>query len=189
MMSAISGSTVDRRPWPEAEKWETVLRKEIPKALAEPPKRRKLFISSRLSVSQSVVSHQPSVKSKPLGNGTMATAHKKSFISSKREWLLDAALMALPLTSLYGSLDYLVHLQFSFDKDFGWERILSRVLPVGLSLFGVSLLALRFKHLAIVQCAFALGAFASGAALIHFSTDDGTFGCVLVSLDCGLLQC
>jgi hypothetical protein len=108
-------------------------------------------------------------------------ANKKSFNSSRIEWFLDALLMAAPLTSLYGSLDYLVHLQFSFDKDFGWERIYSRVLPVGFSLFGFSLLALRFKHLAIAQYAFALGAFAAGAALIHLSTDDGTFGFVFTA--------
>jgi hypothetical protein len=119
----------------------------------------------------------------------MATSSsKKGFTSTRLEWLLDALLMALPLTSLYGSLDYLVHLQFSFEKDFGWDRIGSRILPVGFSLFGFSLLALRFKHLAIAQVAFAFGAFAAGASLIHLSTDDGTFGYFLFAIICNVYQ-
>ncbi len=112
---------------------------------------------------------------------------ERRFTLTTGEWLGDAALMAIPLMCLYGTLDYLVHVQFSFEKDFTLQRVGLRILPVGLCLFCLSLGALRFKHALLAQSVFALGAFAAGCALIHLSVEDGTFGCVLCVLCLGVI--
>ncbi|KAI8912951.1 hypothetical protein DFJ77DRAFT_62328 [Powellomyces hirtus] len=92
------------------------------------------------------------------------------------DYLFQAILLTIPLTTLHGFLEYVVHFQFGFLNEFTVAHVLTRQVPLAPALALFIYLTSRVKHMLVVQVAFLVLSVVCGCMLIYLSADEPAFG-------------
>ncbi|KAI8898117.1 hypothetical protein BC833DRAFT_591105 [Globomyces pollinis-pini] len=93
--------------------------------------------------------------------------------------VLVATMLTFPLLGSHLAFDYIVHIQYGFEKDFTWDHLRKRQLPIIPALFILAFITNRFKKSKVAQFVFTLMAITVGCLTIEQSTDHATFGNML----------
>ena len=92
---------------------------------------------------------------------------------------LIAAIMSVPMTLFYAMLDYVVHYQYDFLKEFTLTYVLTRHLRVLPTLAIFIYVTSRLRHYAVAQWLFCICGALTGCFLIYVTTQDETYGSML----------
>ncbi|KAJ3168882.1 hypothetical protein HDU88_001209 [Geranomyces variabilis] len=92
------------------------------------------------------------------------------------DYVFQSILLTIPLTTLHGFLDYVVHLQYGFQNLFDTSHVLRRQVPLAPALFLFMWLTSRFRARLLAQVAFCIASIVCGCGLIRCSEGEPAFG-------------
>jgi hypothetical protein len=101
--------------------------------------------------------------------------HKISNEDHSEPHLFIAFLLSVPLIMCHAIFDYIVHLQFGFDRNFTWKRLIAVQGPAWPAIIILAYVTNRFKHHKLAQFLYMFVAGIIGCAVIYHTEEDGTF--------------
>lgn len=109
-------------------------------------------------------------------SGLMQKIKEKEEETTLPETFLTAFLLTIPIVCCHFLFDYLVHLQFGFEKEISLQRFINVQGKASAAIFGFALLTDYLKKLKTAQILYFFFSLYLGRQVILIVNDDGTFG-------------